>query len=111
MEGVIKTSDRIPEGNLTWTGANPDPASRLAPDRIYNIGSNQPVELMHLIDSLEKTLGKTANKPILPIQAGDVKAPYDEIDELVRDAGFRPRTSIEAGAERFVEWYREYHRL
>ena len=111
VEGVIKTSDRIPQGNPNWTGESPDPATSLAPYQIYNIGNNQPVELMHLIETLEKALGKTANKRYLPMQAGDVIATYADVDDLARDVGFRPRTSIEAGVASFVEWYRAYHNL
>ena len=110
VEGIIRTSDRIPAPNPNWTGADPDPATSTAPYQIYNIGNNNPVELMHLIETLEAALGKTAVKQFLPLQAGDIVATYADIDDLSNDVGFRPHTPIEVGVKRFVDWYRSYHR-
>lgn len=110
VQGVIRVADRIPAGNPAWSGDNPDPATSRAPYQIYNIGNNQPVELMHLIETLERVLGKTAIKNYQPIQAGDVQATYADVDDLSRDVGFRPSTPIEVGVERFVRWYRDYHK-
>jgi UDP-glucuronate 4-epimerase len=109
VEGVIRVSDRIPAGNPDWSGAEPDPGTSLAPYKIYNIGNNQPVELGHFIACIEKSLGVTAEKELLPMQPGDVPATYADVDDLMRDVGFRPATSIEDGVQRFVEWYRDYH--
>ncbi|MFN0196160.1 MAG: NAD-dependent epimerase [Planctomycetaceae bacterium] len=109
VEGVIRTADRTATPNPQWTSAHPDPATSFAPYRVYNIGNNQPVELMHMIGVLEKNLGKTAVKEMLPMQLGDVPATYADVDDLVADVGFQPKTSIEAGVERFVTWYKEYH--
>jgi len=111
VQGVIRVTDRIPTGNSNWSSDHPDPATSRAAYRIYNIGNNQPVELMHLIETLERALGKTAVKNMLPMQPGDVPATYADVDDLTRDAGFRPSTSIEDGVTRFVKWYREYHRV
>ncbi len=110
VQGIIRVSDRIPAGNPDWSSEHPDPSSSRAPYRIYNIGNNQPVELMHLIETLERNLGKTAVKNFLPMQPGDVPATFADVDDLIRDVGFKPSTPIELGIERFVRWYREYHK-
>jgi len=109
VEGVVRVLDRVAAPNPDWSGKQPDSATSLAPYRIYNIGNNNPVELMHLIETIEKALGKTADKVFLPIQPGDVPATYADIDDLVRDVGFKPETSIEVGVGRFVEWYRQHY--
>jgi len=109
IEGVVRTLDRPATPNPDWDAAAPDPATSSAPYRVYNIGNNQPVELMRLIEVLEATLGREAVKRFEPIQPGDVPATYADVDDLMRDVGFRPSTPIEAGVERFVAWYREYH--
>ena len=111
VEGVIRTSDHTAQPNPHWTGAKPDPGTGAAPYRVYNIGNNTPVQLMYLIETLEKCLGKTAVKNMLPMQAGDVPATYANVDDLVNDVGFKPATPIEVGIERFVKWYREYHKV
>jgi UDP-glucuronate 4-epimerase len=109
--GVVRTADNIPTGNKAWSGDRPDPATSRAPYRVYNIGNNQPVELMHMIRTLEQTLGVEAKKNFLPMQDGDVPATYADVDDLIRDVGFRPSTPIETGIQRFVTWYREYHKV
>jgi UDP-glucuronate 4-epimerase len=111
VEGVMRTLDRIPVGNSAWSGDNPDPGTSKAPYRLYNIGNNQPVELMRYIEVLEDCLGRKAEKNLLPLQPGDVPATFADVDELVRDVGYRPHTSIEVGIARFVEWYRAYYRV
>lgn len=111
VQGVVRVADHVPTGNSSWSGDHPDPATSRAPYRIYNIGNNQPVELMYLIETLEKTLGKTAIKNFQPLQPGDVLATYADVDDLTRDVGFRPSTPIEVGVQRFVEWYRSYHKV
>jgi len=110
VEGVIRTLDKIPEPNPRWSGDRPDPGTSLAPYRLYNIGNNNPVELMHFIETIERCLGRTAEKNLLPLQPGDVPATYADVDDLTRDVGFKPATSIETGIERFIEWYREYYK-
>jgi len=109
VEGVVRVMDRIPEGNPAWSGAHPDPGTSYAPYRIYNIGNNNPVELLSFIEVLEDCLGKKAEKNFLPLQAGDVPATYADVDDLMRDVGFQPSTPIEEGIRRFVAWYREYY--
>ncbi len=109
VEGVIRVADRIPEPNSEWSSDQPDPGTSLAPYKLYNIGNNQPVELMHFIEVLEKCLGKTADKNMMPIQPGDVPATYANVDDLMEDVGFRPATTIEEGIAKFVDWYREYY--
>jgi UDP-glucuronate 4-epimerase len=111
VEGVIRTSDHTAEPNAAWDSDRPDPATSKAPYRIYNIGNNNPVELMHLISTLEAALGKTAEKRLLPLQAGDVPATYANVDALIEDVGFAPKTPIETGVARFVSWYRDYYRI
>jgi len=109
VEGVLRVTDTIPSGNPAWSGQHPDPSFSLAPYRIYNIGNNNPVQLMHMIETLEKNLGKTANKNFLPMQPGDVLATFADVDDLMNDVGFKPSTTIEAGIEKFVEWYKSYY--
>nr|WP_206028672.1 NAD-dependent epimerase [Thalassoroseus pseudoceratinae] len=111
VEGVRRISERIPTGNPDWSGDAPDPASSRAPYYVYNIGNNQPVELMHVIATLEDCLGKKAEKNMMPMQPGDVPATFADIDDLARDVDFRPSTPIETGIKNFVEWYREFYRV
>jgi UDP-glucuronate 4-epimerase len=109
VEGVVRTADRIAAPDPNWSGDRPDPAASFAPYRVYNIGNNQPVELMRLIETLEHSLGEKAVKNLLPMQPGDVPATYADVEDLTRDVGFKPSTPIEAGVEQFVKWYRGYH--
>lgn len=109
IEGVVRVMARIPEPNPDWDGAVPDSATSYAPYRLYNIGNNNPVELMRFIEVLESCLGKKAEKHLLPIQPGDVPATYADVADLVRDVGFQPATSIEEGIKRFVDWYLDYY--
>jgi UDP-glucuronate 4-epimerase len=109
VEGVVRTLDHIAQPNPAWSGERPDSATSSAPYRLYNIGNNQPVELMYFIECIEKALGKTARKNMLPLQPGDVPRTYADVDALVADIGFQPRTPIEEGIRRFVAWYREFY--
>ena len=111
VEGVIRTLDRIPEPDPDWSGDQPDSATSRAPYRLYNIGNNQPVELMRFIEILEDCLDRKADKKLLPLQPGDVPATYADVDDLMRDVGFRPATPIEEGIARFVAWYKEYYKI
>lgn len=111
VEGVIRVSEKVPQGNPAWSGASPDPGTSYAPYKIYNIGNNSPVELLRFIEVLEEALGKKAQKNMLPIQAGDVPATFADVDDLIADVGFKPATSIEDGIGRFVAWYREFYRV
>jgi UDP-glucuronate 4-epimerase len=109
VEGVIRVIDRPASPNPDWSGKTPDSATSYARYRIYNIGNNQPVELMRYIEVLEKCLGKKAIFQMLPMQDGDVPATSANIEDLENDVGFKPRTSVEQGVARFVEWYKSYH--
>jgi UDP-glucuronate 4-epimerase len=111
VEGIVRLIPFIPKGNPDWNGNKPDPSSSFAPYKIYNIGNNKPVELMHYIEVLESKLGKKAIKNLLPLQDGDVPETYADVDDLVKDVGFKPSTSIEEGIEKFVNWYLEYYRV
>ncbi len=111
IEGVVRVIDRVPEPNPGWDGKAPDSATSYAPYKLYNIGNNNPVELLRFIEVLEDSLGKKADKNLLPIQPGDVPATYADVDDLIKDLGFKPATTIEAGISRFVEWYKGYYGL
>ncbi|HRO03747.1 MAG TPA: NAD-dependent epimerase [Terricaulis sp.] len=111
VEGVVRVGDRIAAPNPGWRSDAPDPASAAAPYRLYNIGNHAPVQLGELIAVLERALGVEAIKNMLPMQPGDVPATYADVDDLARDVDFAPRTPIEVGVQRFVDWYREYHRV
>ena len=106
VEGVRRIMEKPPAGNPDWSGDAPDPATSTAPHVVYNIGNNQPVELMRMIETLENALGMKAEKVMLPMQPGDVPATYADVADLEREVGFRPRTGIEDGLGRFVRWYR-----
>jgi UDP-glucuronate 4-epimerase len=110
-EGIIRVIDRPAVPDPAWSSAMPDPATSAAPYRIYNIGNHQPVELLYLIELLEKNLGRPAKRNLLPLQPGDVLETFADIDDLTRDTGFRPTTSIEDGVKSFVKWYRDYYRV
>jgi UDP-glucuronate 4-epimerase len=111
VEGVIKTLDKVATPNPAWNGAEPDPATSTAPYRLYNIGNNQPVELMYFIECLEEAVGRKALKNMLPAQPGDVPRTFADVEALVADIGFQPKTSIEEGIRRFVAWYKEFYRV
>jgi UDP-glucuronate 4-epimerase len=108
-QGVVRATDRVAAGNPSWSGDDPDPASSKAPYRLYNIGNNAPVELMKYIECIEDALGKKAQKNLLPMQAGDVPDTFADVDDLVRDVGYRPATPVEEGVRKFVEWYVAYY--
>ena len=109
VEGVVRALDRVAQSNPNWSGLDPNPASSKAPWRIYNIGNSQPVELLYYIECIEKSLGKTTKKKLLPLQPGDVEHTYANVKALVRDTGYQPNTPIELGVEKFISWYKEYY--
>lgn len=111
VEGVIRALDHPATPNPTWSGDRPDPGTSSAPARVYNIGNHQPVELLRFIEVLENALGKKAEKRLMPLQPGDVPATCADVDDLMRDVGFAPATSIEEGIARFVKWYREFYKI
>jgi UDP-glucuronate 4-epimerase len=108
VEGVIRTSDNTATPNEDWDPANPDPGTSMAPYRLYNIGNQQPVELMDYIGAIEKRLGKTAEKNLLPLQPGDVPDTWADTQALADDVGYQPSTPIEVGVNNFVDWYLEF---
>ena len=107
-EAVVRLIDRPAAGDPDWSAMRPDPARSLAPWRIYNIGNNAPVELLDVVHSIEEALGKKAQFELLPMQPGDVPETYADVDDLMRDIGFRPNTPIDDGIRNFISWYREY---
>ncbi|MBL6745794.1 MAG: NAD-dependent epimerase, partial [Pseudomonadales bacterium] len=109
VEGVIRTLDNVASPNPDWSGDSPDPGTSLAPFKIYNIGSNNPVELLRYIEIIEDCLGKKAIKNILPMQPGDVPATYADVEDLILDVDYKPTTRVEDGIAQFVEWYRSYY--
>ena len=109
VEGVVRVSAKTAAPNPDWTGTDPDPGTSRVPYRLYNIGNNQPVELLDLIRTLEDCLGRKAQMNLMPMQPGDVPATFADIDDLVRDVGFRPATPVAVGVRRFVGWYRDFY--
>jgi UDP-glucuronate 4-epimerase len=108
VEALVRVGDQPATPNESWRGDAPDPATSLAPYRLYNIGNHAPVKLTHLITLIEAACGRKAEIRLLPMQPGDVPATYADIDDLARDVGFAPRTPIKDGVRRFVDWYRAY---
>lgn len=111
IEGVVRVLDKVATPNDDWDGKNPDPATSSAPYRLYNIGSNNPVQLNRYIEVIESCLGKTAEKNFLPMQPGDVPTTYADVDSLFKAVGYKPETSVEEGVTRFVAWYRSYFKV
>ncbi|PID40483.1 MAG: capsular biosynthesis protein CpsI [Proteobacteria bacterium] len=110
VEGVVRVMAHIPDPNPDWKGNAPDPGTSYTRYKVYNIGNNQPVELMDFIKAIEKALGKEAQKNFMDLQPGDVPATYADVDDLIADVGFKPATTIEEGIGRFVGWYKDYYR-
>jgi UDP-glucuronate 4-epimerase len=109
-EAVVRLIDRPAQGDPNWSAAAPDPSRSSVPWRVYNIGNNSPVELFDVVSLLEQALGKKALRELMPMQPGDIPATYADVDDLIRDFGFKPSTPIAEGVARFVAWYKEYHR-
>ncbi len=109
IEGVVRVTSNPPRPNKNYDSLNPDPSTSYAPYKVYNIGNNEPVQLMEFIETIEKHLGKEAKKEYLPLQAGDVPKTYADVDDLIKDVGFKPDTSVDEGIGKFVEWYKGYY--
>jgi UDP-glucuronate 4-epimerase len=109
IEGVARVLGRLPQANPDWSGSAPDPGTSSAPYKIYNIGNNNPVELIKFIEVIEAALGKQAQKKFMDLQPGDVVATYADVDDLMQDVGFKPATPIEIGVKRFVEWFKDFY--
>jgi UDP-glucuronate 4-epimerase len=110
VEGVVRVTDRVAAPDPRWNSAAPDPASSSAPYRLYNIGSNRPIELLRYIEVLEECLGRKAERILKPLQLGDVPDTFADVDELIQDVGYKPDTPIETGVRNFVEWFKDYYR-
>ena len=109
IEGVVRVMARLPEPNPAWRGDKPDPGTSYAPYKVYNIGNNNPVELLEFIREIENALGRQAKMEFVDLQPGDVVATYADVDDLMHDVGFKPQTSIATGIRRFVQWYQDYY--
>jgi UDP-glucuronate 4-epimerase len=109
VEGVVRTLDKTATADPEWDAAHPDPATSSAPHRLYNIGNSTAVELLYLIECLEKALGKTAKKNFLPRQPGDMTSTWADVTGLSQAVGFRPSTPIERGVQLFVDWYKSFY--
>jgi len=111
VEGVVRTVDKVAAPNSDWRSDAPDPGTSAAPYRLYNIGAHNPVDLLEFIEVLERCLGRSAEKRLLPLQPGDVPDTYADVDALIEDVGYRPATPITEGVARFVEWYRDFYKV
>jgi UDP-glucuronate 4-epimerase len=111
IESIVRLIPKPSKPNAEWNGLNPDPATSFAPYRVFNIGNNKPVDLMKFIDIIEEKLGKKAIRTLLPLQDGDVPETYADVDDLIRETGFKPSTPIEVGVGNFVDWYLEYYKI
>jgi len=111
VEGVVRVIDHPPVGNPDWSGKAPDPSSSNAPYKIYNIGNSNPVELMDFIEAIEQTLGKQAQKNMMPIQPGDVPATWADVSDLVEDLDYQPNTTVQEGVQRFITWYKDFYHI
>lgn len=111
VEGVTRVIDNPAKSNPNWSGQVPDPSTSSAPYKVYNIGNNNPVKLMDFIEAIEKALGKTIEKQMLPLQAGDVPATYANVDDLVRNLDYQPATPVQQGIDNFVSWYKDFFKV
>ncbi len=109
VEGVVRVLGRVPRPDPGWDGANPDPGASAAPYRLYNIGSNRPIDLLRYVELLEECFGRRAEKIMRPMQPGDVADTFADVSELIRDVGYKPGTPIEVGVQNFVAWFRDYY--
>ena len=110
VEGISKLLPHVAKPNPEWDGMQPDSASSFAPYALYNIGNNNPVKLMDFIEAIEDALGKKAEKNLMPIQDGDVPATFADVEDLIKDVGFKPATPLKEGIQKFVDWYKEYYK-
>lgn len=111
VEAIVRLIPKSPEGNKAWDGLKPDPAFSFAPYRLFNIGNNKPVELTRFIEVIEENLGRKAIKNLMPIQDGDVPETYADVDDLMRETDFKPKTPLEDGVKKFIQWYLDYYKV
>jgi UDP-glucuronate 4-epimerase len=109
VKGVLAAVDHVARPDPAWVSDDPNPSTSYVPYRIYNIGNQTPVSLLHYIEVLEQCLGRKAQTNFLPMQPGDVPNTWADVDALVRDVGYRPSTDLETGVKQFVEWYLAYY--
>jgi UDP-glucuronate 4-epimerase len=109
VEGIVKVLFQLPGKNKNWTGKSPDPATSVAPYKVYNIGNNNPVKLLDFIEAIETNLGTKAEKEMLPMQPGDVPATYADVSGLVENFSYKPNTSVNEGIKRFIAWYKKFY--
>jgi UDP-glucuronate 4-epimerase len=110
VEGVVRVMNTVPKADPEWSSDRPNPSASCVPYKLYNIGNNQPVALMEFVEAIEKAIGKKALKEYLPLQAGDVPATYADVNDLIKDTGFKPSTPIVEGIQNFIDWYRDYYK-
>jgi UDP-glucuronate 4-epimerase len=108
-EGIKRVIYNPAKTNANWSGSQPDPSSSVAPYKVYNIGNNNPIQLMDFIGAIEKKLGKTAKKNFMPLQPGDVPATYADVQNLLNDMDYKPNTTINEGINNFIDWYQKYY--
>ena len=110
VEGLKRVIASPPIGNSNWTGKKPDPSSSPSPYKIYNIGNNNPVKLLDFIDAIESAISKKAKMNLMPIQPGDVPATWANVDDLIKDFGYKPNTPIQEGVNKFIGWYKNFYK-
>ena len=111
VEGIVRVMEKLPQPDPSWSGENSDPGSSYTNYKIYNIGNNQPVELMTFVKAIENALGQSAVKEFFDLQPGDVPATFADVDDLIKDVGFKPKTDINIGIEKFIDWYKTYYKV
>ena len=111
VEGIVRVMEKLPQPDPSWSGENSDPGSSYTNYKIYNIGNNQPVELMTFVKAIENALGQSAVKEFFDLQPGDVPATFADVDDLIKDVGFKPKTDINIGIEKFIDWYKIYYKV
>jgi UDP-glucuronate 4-epimerase len=111
IEGIVRVMEKLPQPDPSWSGKNSDPGSSYTNYKIYNIGNNQPVELMTFVKAIENALGQSAVKEFFDLQPGDVPATFADVDDLIKDVGFKPKTDINIGIEKFIDWYKTYYKV
>ena len=109
VEGVARAMDRVPAPDPNWSGRRPDPATSNAPYRLYNIGNHTPMKVNRLIEIIEQCTGKKAIRNEMPVQPGEVPATFADVDDLARDVGFAPKTPLDVGMKKFIDWYRDFY--
>jgi UDP-glucuronate 4-epimerase len=109
VEGVARAMDRVPTPDPNWSGHRPDPATSNAPYRLYNIGNHTPMKVNRLIEIIERCTGKKAIRNEMPVQPGEVPATFADVDDLARDVGFAPKTPLDVGMKKFIDWYRDFY--